>query len=36
MPLDPAHLGWVAVYGIVYTALVMSAAAWLFSKKEFT
>lgn len=36
LPLDAAHLGWVAVYGVVYTSLVLLIASWLFSKKEFT
>jgi ABC-type transport system involved in multi-copper enzyme maturation permease subunit len=36
MSIDLAHLGWVAVYGAVYTTLVLSAAAWLFNRKEFT
>jgi ABC-type transport system involved in multi-copper enzyme maturation permease subunit len=34
--LDPGYLGWVVVYGAVYTALMIGSAAWLFRKKEFT
>jgi len=36
LPLDPADLGWVALYGAAYTSLVIIAASWLFNKKEFT
>lgn len=36
LPLAPAHLGWVALYGVVYTSITMIVASWLFAKKEFT
>ena len=34
LPLAPSYIFWTAIYGLVYTVLVISAAAFLFRKKE--
>jgi ABC-type transport system involved in multi-copper enzyme maturation permease subunit len=36
LPLEPAHLGWIALYGVVYTSIALIVASWLFRQKEFT
>ena len=35
LPISAAYLSWVLLYGIVYTALVVTAAALLFRRREF-
>jgi ABC-type transport system involved in multi-copper enzyme maturation permease subunit len=34
LPVAPSYIFWTVIYGLVYTMLVISAAAFLFGKKE--
>lgn len=36
LPFDPIQISYVTVYFIVYTALTLSAAVWIFSRRELT
>lgn len=35
LAVSPSYIGWVTVYGVVYTTIVISLAAIIFRKKEF-
>lgn len=36
IPFDPIQISYVTIYFLVYTALVLSAAVWIFSRRELT
>jgi len=36
IPFDPAQISFVIIYFLVYTALTLSAAVWIFSRRELT
>jgi len=36
IPVDPLQIGYATIYFLVYTAITLSAAVWIFSRRELT